>query len=119
MLSTATKKKLAKFIIRVCGIAFLASLAFAVSFFFRDLPNRPHPELGRIYPLNNHGYYLYLNRKEHLAQEVSEYVSFGLFLFILPIDLLFKPFEEQERMTQAWLKAELRRLWPWHHRWGP
>src|SRR5438132_4015416 len=49
----------------MCLGASFASFFFGISFYYRDLPNRPRPELGRIYPLNNHGYLLYLTRQEH------------------------------------------------------
>ena len=119
MPSTTGKKNVARLVIIICGIAFVASLAFSISFFYRDLPNRPRPEVGRIYPLNNHGYYLYLTRKEHLEETVSGYVGLGLFLLICVIEYMFQPFEAQNRMWELWQKAESARQWPWNHRWRP
>ena len=100
----------------LCGFAFLASFAFSISFFFRDLPNRPRPEVSRTYPLNNHGCYLYLTRKEHVEQEVSEYVGGGLLIFIFVINHFLKPWEKQERVMEAWRKTLQK---PWNRRWGP
>jgi len=53
-------KNAAKVIEIICVAAFFASFFFSISFYYRDLPNRPQPEHGRTYPINNHGYLLYL-----------------------------------------------------------
>jgi hypothetical protein len=41
---------------------------FLVSFsmyWWPDMPTRPSPAEGRVYALNNHGYYTYMNGWEH------------------------------------------------------
>jgi hypothetical protein len=34
-------------------------------YWWPDMPTSPRPEQGRIYPLNNHGSYTYMNAWDH------------------------------------------------------
>src|SRR5947207_14563041 len=70
-------------------------------------------ELGRIYPLNNHGYLLYLTRQEHLQQMWSGVLFVVLFAFFAVIDRFLDPFGQRS------CKDLPRRRPPWNHRWGP
>jgi len=97
----------------MCLGASFVSFFFGISFYYRDLPNRPRPELGRIYPLNNHGYLLYLTRQEHLQQMWSGVLFVVLFAFFAVIDRFLDPFGQRS------CKDLPRRRPPWNHRWGP
>lgn len=116
MPSTATKKKVGKVLVILFGVAFFLSFALSLSFYYRGLPHNPQPEIGRIYPLNNHGYLLYMTRQEDIEQRVCAYAGLGLFVLMLIVNHLFQPFEQHERMVELWQKS---RRDPWDHRWGP
>src|SRR5271166_6274591 len=57
-------KSALKIVVIAGVVGAFASFFFATSFYYRDLPSKPQPELGRIYPINNHGYPLYLTKQE-------------------------------------------------------
>ena len=59
--------------------AFLVKLVL-FSQFMSTLPRVPHVDEGRIYPLNQHGTYVYLTRGEHVLMEGLYYGSFFLSL---------------------------------------
>jgi len=102
-------KALGVLLVAGCFSAFL----FGISFYYRDVPNRPHPELGRIYPINNHGFPVYLTKHE----EFEQMWSFVLFVVLAVsagiIDRLFDPFDRRK------LEMRPKRKAPWNHRWGP
>jgi hypothetical protein len=106
-------KNAAKVIEIICVAAFFASFVLSISFYYRDLPNRPQPEHGRTYPINNHGYLLYLTKEEHLQQIWSFALFVGLFAVAAVIDHFFDPFDRRRRHILATRRA------PWNHRWGP
>ena len=61
------------------------SFGWSVSFAFRKFPTTPQPDIGRIYPLNNHGWFTYLTRREWLEHNISFFLFFifmGVFLTI-------------------------------------
>ena len=43
-------------------------------YWWPDMPSSPRPSEGRIYPLNNHDHYTYMNEKEHLFDETFWWV---------------------------------------------
>jgi hypothetical protein len=102
---------------KVIGIIFVAgcfaSFLFGISIFERDLPNRPQPELGRTYPINNHGVVLYLNKQEHLELMWSLALSIILFASAGIIDHFVDPFDRHKGEVLGKRRA------PWNHRWGP
>jgi|ERR1700678_4514246 uncharacterized membrane protein len=62
-------------------------------YWWPDMPTSPGPAKGRIYPLNNHGHYTYMNEREHRLNETwwmllpLLVVSLGLIIhFIDPFD---------------------------------
>jgi len=63
-------------------------------FYWPSIPSSPQPAEGRVYPLNNHGKYTYMNRREYLMQEDAQLIlpltlaSIGaIYYFIDPFDL--------------------------------
>lgn len=105
-------KNVAKVIFTICVAGCFASFFFGISFYYRDLPNRPQPELGRTYPINNHGFPLYLTKQEELEQTWSFVLAGALAVSVAIIDRFIDPFERRPR-------GELpKRVAPWNHRWG-
>jgi hypothetical protein len=50
-----------KAVARGASVLFVLSFAFSGSFYYwPSLPHSPRPELGFIYPLNNHGWITYM-----------------------------------------------------------
>jgi hypothetical protein len=111
--SSAGRRKIAKLIVTLCAIGYLASFAFGGSFYFRNLPRDPQPELGRIYPLNNHGVLLYMTEREELQQNRSFILSGVLFAVGFLIDCIFDVSERR-----AWERFRRMHRPPWNHRWG-
>jgi hypothetical protein len=103
--------------LRVLGIIFIAggfaSFLFGISFYDRNLPNKPQPELGRIYSINNHGLPLYLTKHEELEQTWSFILAGVLGVSAGIIDRLFDSFDRRK------LEMLPKRRAPWNHRWGP
>jgi CRISPR-associated Cas5-like protein len=57
----------------------LASIFIVISmYWWPNIPSSPHPSEGRIYPLNNHGYYTYMDRSEYLLNRTLQ----GIFLLL-------------------------------------
>lgn len=73
------------------GVA-LGVIGFSM-FWWPNIPSSPRPEEGRIYPLNNHGRYTYMNSSEHLIQELA-WVGTPVLLFTFAaIQYLVDPFD--------------------------
>jgi hypothetical protein len=75
----------------------LCSVTGFSMFWWPDIPSSPQPEQGRIYPLNNHGHYTYMNRQEHLVQELTWVSSPILMLGFVAIQYVFDPFGQIRR----------------------
>jgi hypothetical protein len=109
----AEMKCTAKVIGILCVIGFFASLFFAISFYYPDLPHKPEPELGRIYPINNHGFLLYLTKQEDFEQTLASVIAVVLFAAAAILDRFFDAFGNRKR------EALRKHGQPWNHRWGP
>ena len=81
----------------VCVVASITLFAYGMAFYYRDFPNKPQPELGRIYPLNNHGYFTFLTRREHLEREISIDTFLIPFGIAVLIDHFFDPFDRRSK----------------------
>lgn len=68
-------------------------LAFSL-FWWPNIPSSPRPEEGRIYPLNNHGHYTYMNRSELDILELASYGCPILLIALAAIQYLVDPFDE-------------------------
>lgn len=86
-------KTLMRILLALCILACLASFLFGVSFYYRHLPSKPQPEIGRTYTLNNHGFPVYLTKQEHVEQRLAV-AFFALFAISgAIIDYYLDPFE--------------------------
>ena len=68
-------------------------IAFSM-FYWPSIPSSPQRAQGRIYPLNNHGRYTFMNHREYQIQEGAQIIlpltlaSIGaIYYFIDPFDL--------------------------------
>lgn len=48
-------------------------------YWWPNIPSTPEPSEGRVYPLNNHGHYTYMNRSEHLLHLIP-FLIYPVFL---------------------------------------
>ena len=55
-------------------------------------PSVPNPLEGRVYPLNTHGSWVYLNAREHWLLNSLMILFLMLFVIAIAIDRLKKPF---------------------------
>jgi hypothetical protein len=94
-----------------------ACFGFSLSFYYRNFPRSPQPELGRTYVLNNHGYYTYLTKKEHDQQKSSFYLSAIFGLVAVVMDCYADPFHGRNMKDRQNLHKRLNQ--PWNHKWGP
>ena len=69
-----------------CSIAALVCFGFAISFYYRGLPDKPQPAVGRIYPLDNHGLITYMTEREE-RQQRRGFIGFGV-LFAVAMALV-------------------------------
>ena len=106
-------KSALKIVVIAGVVGAFASFFFATSFYYRDLPSKPQPELGRIYPINNHGYPLYLTKQEGLEQTFSDVLAVVLFISAGIVNHFFDPFGKSKEQLPPKTRA------PWNHRWGP
>jgi hypothetical protein len=75
-------------------------VAFAVDFsmfYWPSIPSNPRPAEGRIYPLNNHGRYTYMNRQEYLLDEVVSVILPILLAAMAAIHYFVDPFGVKRR----------------------
>ncbi len=63
-------------------------------FWWADMPSTPKPAEGRIYPLNNHGHYTYMNRSEYLLDETIKMMFPILGIGFAAIQYSVDPFGE-------------------------
>ena len=69
-------------------------------FWWPNIPSSPRPKEGRIYPLNNHGHYTYMNEPEHLIQEIT-WVGTPVLLFTFAaIQYLADPFDQLPKQAK-------------------
>jgi hypothetical protein len=66
-------------------------------YFWPSIPSSPRPAEGRIYPLNNHRRYTYMNRREYLLYEDSRLVLPIILVAIGAIYYFVDPFEQKKR----------------------
>jgi hypothetical protein len=83
----------------VLAVLLFADFVILVSmFWWPGIPSSPRPAEGRVYPLNNHAKYTYMNRQEYLLQESLRW-TFPVVLFPLGAILHFiDPFDEKRRL---------------------
>lgn len=76
----------------------LACLLVSVSMYsWPSIPSSPRPAEGRVYPLNDHGHYTYMNRSEYLLREVIALIWAPLVIALGVIQYFVDPFDELRR----------------------
>jgi hypothetical protein len=85
-----TRKKLLFLVwcVRLVGWTGLALWLFAMAMYVAYADSRPHapqPEIGRTYPLNNHGTIGYLTKEEYWRIWGIACTGMGLLLIVIPV----------------------------------
>ena len=79
-------------------VVFLATFAVGLSmYFWPSIPSSPVPAEGRVYPLNNHGTYTYMNKRQY---ELDNAVQSGLPIILAVIGAIYyfvDPFDQKRR----------------------
>jgi hypothetical protein len=88
----------------VCVLLFVVYAAIFIvdfsMFYWPSIPLSPKPAEGRIYPLNNHGRYTYMNRREYLLDEDGRLIGFLLLGGIMAICYFVDPFDFKGRQRR-------------------
>ena len=105
-------RRVAKFVVLASIAAMALSFGVGVSFYYRDLPTYPRPEIGRTVPLDNHGYITYLTRRQDMEQNIAAVLFVVFFVIAAATDYVFDPFNQRA-------SAGLKLTPAWKHRWGP
>jgi hypothetical protein len=87
---------------KVLSVALVVSLAvsFLINismYWWPDIPSSPRPTEGRVYPLNNHGHYTYMNRQEYLFNMALSWAFPALFFPLAAIQHFLDPFDQKRR----------------------
>jgi len=78
------------------AVTFLASLAVTISmYYWPSIPRSPQPSEGRIYPLNNHGSFTYMNRTEYALRQECWWTFAICFAALGSIQLFVDPFDKK------------------------
>ena len=70
-------------------VSFASNLCLSL-YFMHFMPSAAQPEVGRIYPFNQHGWIVYLTSREKLLDDISGLVLFvsGALLVVLRLFFL-------------------------------
>jgi hypothetical protein len=66
-------------------------------YWWPNIPTYPRPAEGRIYPLNNHGHYTYMNEREYRFQETTGLILPAVLLSLFLINYFIDPFDEKRK----------------------
>ena len=86
-------------VLSVVLTVFLA-VSFLINFsmyWWPNIPSSPRPTEGRVYPLNNHGHYTYMNRQEYLLNVILFWAFPALFFPLAAIQHFLDPFNQKRR----------------------
>lgn len=75
-------------------------VSFLISFsmyWWPGIPSSPRPAEGRIYPLNNHGHYTYMNRRECLLNQAMWWIYPPGMAALIAIEYFVDPFDHKRR----------------------
>jgi len=107
-LGSRTARTLWKVLSIVLATIFLACFLVALSMpFWSGIPSERQPSEGRVYPLNNHGHYNYMNRQEYLLNQWSFWIFPAAFFPGSAIYYFADPFDRKRRWR------DVRPLRPW------
>jgi hypothetical protein len=84
------------------AISYFLVFGFSM-YFWPSIPSAPHPEQGRLYALNNHAAYTYMNRREYLLHEASLYVLLACGGAAVLIENFVDPFNRKSRPRPPWI----------------
>ena len=76
-------------------------------YWWPGIPSSPRPAEGRVYPLNNHAAYTYMNRREYLLEESLRWTFPALFFPLAAIIHFIDPFDAKRQ----WRPMIPRRPW--------
>jgi hypothetical protein len=80
------------------AVAYAACFLVSSSmYWWPDMPKSPSPAKGRVYALNNHGHYTYMNGWEHRLNETIWLVPPLLFAGLALIMHFVDPFDEKRK----------------------
>lgn len=91
-------KNAAKFIYVFSVVGFFVLFLFWTSFYFRDFPRGPQPQLGRVYPIRYHQFVLYLTEREEFEHVFSLFLSAVLVVSVAIMDFFVDPFDRRKRV---------------------
>ncbi len=78
----------------ICLVCFLIGFSM---YWWPGIPSSPQPLEGRVYPLNNHGHYTYMNRQEYLLNESVRWTFPAVFLPFALIEYFADPLNRKPR----------------------
>ena len=82
----------------VLAVLLPVSLLVNISmYWWPNIPSSPRPTEGRVYPLNNHGHYTYMNRQEFMLNESLTWAFLALFFPFVAIQHFLDPFNQKPR----------------------
>ncbi len=87
----------AKLVSIVCVVAAVVTFALGISFYYLNLPPYADPDVGRVYPLNNHGYITFMTYKQYLVHEICSSLFMLPFVIAVLIDYFYDPFDRGYR----------------------
>lgn len=79
------------------AVFFVTFLVDFSMYYWPIIPSSPRPAEGRVYPLNNHGQYTYMNRREYLLDRDTQLVLPVVLAAIGVIYYFIDPFEQKRR----------------------
>jgi len=82
-------------LLATCFVSFLLDFSM---YWWPDIPSSPRPTEGRIYPLNNHAHYTYMNRPEYVLDRTISWVWPALLVGFAAIQHFVDPFEMKRRL---------------------
>jgi hypothetical protein len=66
-------------------------------YWWPSIPSTPQPSEGRVYPLNNHDHYTYMNRREYLLNRSVHWIFPAAFFPYFAIQYFIDPFGRKRR----------------------
>jgi hypothetical protein len=84
------------------SIPMLASFLISFSmYWWPSIPSATRPSEGRVYPLNNHGTYTYMNRNEYLLEHAMWWIYPVGLPALAAIEHFIDPFDRKRRWREV------------------
>ena len=97
-------KTVSVILIVLLAVSFIINISM---YWWPNIPSSPNPSEGRVYPLNNHGHYTYMNRNEYTLNESLSWAFPALFFPLAAIEHFLDPFNQKRR----WQRVQPPRPW--------